>query len=170
MPKRPESHEYAPYFSTYIDVVPNEDYSPFLRNQLTAITALFTGLTEDQGEGRYAPGKWSLKEVLGHMTDTERVMSYRMMRIARGDTTILPGFDQDVLIENGNFEQFSLQTLLADFAAVRQATFSLLATIPESAWLRSGNVSGRDVTARSLAYIIAGHAQHHLNIIQDKYL
>jgi hypothetical protein len=170
MPLRPDKQEYASYFSTYIDLVPDEGYDQFLRDQLTELTALFAQVSEEQGEGRYAPGKWSLKEVLGHMADTERVMSYRMMRIARGDSTKLPGFDQDVLIENGHFGEFSLQALLEDFVAVRHATFTLLATIAETAWLRSGNVSDKDVTVRSLAYIIAGHTQHHLNIIRHKYL
>ncbi|MBD0380777.1 DinB family protein [Paenibacillus sedimenti] len=170
MLQRPDRNEYAPYFSTYIDAVPDEDYDQFLRNQLDEVKDLFSQLSEEKGEGRYAPGKWSLKEVLGHMTDTERVMSYRMMRIARGDFTKLPGFDQDILIANGSFSEFTLKALLEDFVAVRKATFTLLGTIPDSAWERTGNVSERDVTARSLAYIIAGHAQHHLNVIQQRYL
>ncbi|MFD0695064.1 DinB family protein [Paenibacillus sp. GCM10027628] len=170
MLQKPESHEYISYFSTYIDTVPEGDYDQFLHNQLHVITSLFTQLSEEQGEHRYAAGKWSLKEVLGHMTDTERVMSYRMLRIARGDTTNLPGFDQDLFMANGSFSELTLASLLADFIAVRQATFTLLTTISEAAWLRKGSTSNHEITARSLAYIIAGHAQHHLNVIQQRYL
>jgi len=170
MLQRPESHEYAPFFADYISTVPNEEIFTFLQRQGEEIAALFAQVTEEQSSHRYAEGKWSLKEVLGHITDTERVMSYRLMRIARGDTTPLPGFDQDVLIENGSLSEFKLTTLLAEFQAVRQASICLLYTIPASAWLRTGNVSGRDVTARSLAYIIAGHSQHHLHIVKERYI
>ena len=95
----------------------------FLHSQLDAVVALFSQISDEQGVYRYAPGKWSLKEVLGHMTDTERIMSYRMLRIARGDTTNLPGFDQDLFITNTSFDELSMEDLLNDFQAVRQATF-----------------------------------------------
>lgn len=169
MLKRPESNEYAPHFETYISKVPNGDYEAFLRNQLEQISSHFSQLTDEQGLARYAPGKWSLKEVLGHMTDTERIMSYRMLRIARGDTTPLPGFDEVTFVENGSFDQVSLTDLIADFQAVRQATFTLLTTIDESAWPRAGSASTFDITARALAYVLAGHAEHHLSVIRERY-
>ncbi|MDD9267469.1 DinB family protein [Paenibacillus sp. GCM10023248] len=170
MLKRPEASEYNSYYEMYISKVPDGDYETFLRRQLEEITGFFSGLTEEQGLARYAPGKWSLKELLGHMTDTERVMSYRMLRVARGDTTKLPGFDQDIFIENGSFDHVPLADLIADFQAVRQATFTLLTTIGVSAWPRVGNASTYDITARALAYVIAGHAEHHLGIARERYV
>lgn len=170
MLKRPEKEEYAPYYETYINKVPDGDYVSFLQSQLEEITALYTKFDEEKGLHRYAPGKWSLKEVLGHITDTERVMSYRMLRIARGDTTKLPGFDQDVFIANTSFDEVSIEDLLHDFQAVRQSTFTLLQTIADSAWSRAGNASTYDITARALAYVIAGHAQHHISVVQERYV
>lgn len=170
MLKRPGKDEYAPYYETYISKVPDEDYEVFLKRQLDEIQAVFGNFNDEKGLYRYAEGKWSLKEVLGHITDTERVMSYRMLRIARGDSTVLPGFDQDVFIANTSFDEVSIEVLLQDFKAVRQATLTLLQTIADSAWLREGNVSTFDITARGLAYVIAGHAEHHVSIVQERYL
>lgn len=168
MLKRPEKEEYAQYYEAYVSKVPDGDYAAFLQSQLEEITALFAKFDDEKGLYRYAPGKWSLKEVLGHITDTERVMSYRMLRIARGDTTQLPGFDQDVFIANTSFDEMPIADLLQDFQAVRQSTFTLLKTITDSAWTRLGNASTYDITARALAYVIAGHAQHHLAVVQER--
>lgn len=170
MLQRPSSEEYSPYLAGYISQVPEGDYATFLRSQLDVVVTLVSQISDEQGVSRYAPGKWSLKEVLGHMTDTERIMSYRMLRIARGDTTNLPGFDQDLFITNTSFDELSIEDLLNDFQAVRQATLSLLKTISESAWSRKGNASNHVISARALAYVIAGHANHHLGVIQDKYV
>lgn len=170
MLKRPGKDEYAPYYETYISKVPDEDYEVFLKSQLDEILALFGNFDDEKGLYRYASGKWSLKEVLGHITDTERVMSYRMLRIARGDSTVLPGFDQDVFIANTSFDEVSIEVLLHDFKAVRKATLTLLQTIADSAWSRQGNVSTFDITARGLAYVIAGHAEHHVSVVQERYL
>ncbi|SFE33705.1 DinB superfamily protein [Paenibacillus algorifonticola] len=164
MLQRPEQNEYDPYFSTYIDVVPDGDILPFLQQQWKQVNFLFGKLSEEQGEQSYAPGKWKMKEVLGHISDSERVMSYWMLSVARGDTMKLPGYDQDIFVNNGSFDECTLAELLADLQAVRQATFSLLTTIAEPAWLRVGNVVNKVVTARSLLYIIAGHTEHHLKV------
>jgi hypothetical protein len=170
MLKRPDREEYSPYFEQYISQVPEGDYISFLHRQLDAIVALFSQVSDEQGLSRYAPGKWSLKEVLGHMTDTERVMSYRLLRIARGDTTNLPGFDQDLFISNASFDEVPIEDLLHDFQIVRQATFSLLKTISEAAWVRKGNANNYEISARAIAYVIAGHAQHHFGVIQERYV
>ncbi|NQX65070.1 DinB family protein [Paenibacillus alba] len=170
MLQRPDQEEYNSYFETYISQVPEGDYHSFLQNQLDTIIALFAEMSEEKALLRYAPDKWSLKELLIHITDTERIMSYRMLRIARGDTTSLPGFDQDIFIANTNFDVLSIRDLLQDFQAVRQATFTLLTTIAESAWERRGVSSDHPISARALAYIIAGHAQHHLNVVHTRYL
>ncbi|MCY9695501.1 DinB family protein [Paenibacillus alginolyticus] len=169
MLQRPDSEEYSPYFTGYINQVPEGDYLSILHIQLDAIVDLFSPINNEQGLYRYEPGKWSLKEVLGHITDTERIMSYRMLRIARGDTTNLPGFDQDLYITNTSFDELSMEDLLNDFKAVRQATFTLLKTISEAAWLRKGIANNNEISARALAFVIAGHAQHHLGVIQQKY-
>ncbi|UKS30770.1 DinB family protein [Paenibacillus sp. HWE-109] len=170
MLKRPNHEEYSPYFEGYISQVPEGDYQAFLQSQLDEIVAIYAQMTDEQALLRYAPGKWSLKELLGHITDTERVMSYRMLRIARGDTTNLPGFDQDVFIANAAFDDIAVADLLRDFQAVRQATFTLLTTIQEAAWPRLGVSNSSAMSARALAYIVAGHAQHHLNVIQARYI
>jgi hypothetical protein len=167
MLQRPEQNEYDPYFSIYIDYIPDGDILQFLQQQRNQINALFGKLSEEQGELRYAPGKWNFKEVLGHISDSERVMSYWMLSVARGDTTKLPGYDQDIFVNNGSFGDCTLAELITDFQAIRQSTFSLLTTIEETAWLRAGIVVNKDVTARTLLYIIAGHTEHHLNIIKN---
>ncbi|KQX46512.1 MULTISPECIES: DinB family protein [unclassified Paenibacillus] len=169
MLQRPGSEEYSPFFTGYISQVPEGDYLSFLHSQVDAVIALFSPINDEQGLYRYEPGKWSLKEVLGHMTDTERILSYRMLRIARGDTTNLPGFDQDLFVTHTSFDELSMEDLLNDFQAVRHATFTLLKTITEAAWSRKGIANNNEISARALAYVIAGHAQHHLSVVQQKY-
>lgn len=167
---RPNAEEFAPYFTPYIAKVPDGDVVAFLRQQAQDVETLVASISEEQGLLLYAPGKWSIKEVLWHITDTERIMTYRLLRIARGDTTSLPGFDQDIFIEHASFDPIPLAAWLQEWQTVRAATFSLLPSIAESHWLREGNASERAVTARALAYIIAGHAQHHIDIVKDRYL
>lgn len=161
---RPEAHEYDPYFSIYINLVP-DDVILFLHRQLEEITT-FANLAEEQGHQRYAPGKWNVKKVLGHISDSERVMSYWLLSVARGDVTKLPGYNQNIFASSGSFNDLTIAELAADFQASRGATFSLLTTINNAAWLRSGSVVHKEVTARALLYIIAGHTQHHLNMIR----
>ncbi|UJF31297.1 DinB family protein [Paenibacillus hexagrammi] len=171
MLNRPDSTEYYPYVSGYIHLVPDGDYISYLAKQLEELNALFAEVSEEQGSYAYAPGKWSIKEIIGHITDTERVMSYRLLRIARGDSDIsLPGFDQDSFIQSAAFSELTLETLLADFRAVRKATLTLLTTITDQAWLRKGLVNDNEISARAIAYTLAGHAQHHMNVLRDKYL
>ncbi|AJY75406.1 DinB family protein [Paenibacillus beijingensis] len=170
MLKRPSSEEYNPYFTGYISLVPEGNVTEHIASQLQVTTDLLSSLTDNEAVYRYAPEKWSLKEVIGHVTDTERVMSYRLLRISRGDTTPLPGFDQDELMKGAQYHEWSVSDLLQDYAAVRRATLTLLRGIPEEAWLRTGTVSDRNCSARALAYIIAGHELHHLNVIREKYL
>ena len=131
---------------------------------------LLSGRTEADGEIRYAPEKWSLKEVLGHVNDTERIMSYRALRIARNDATPIEGFEQDDYVGNGPFGQRPLSDLIEDYIAVRRATVSLFRNLDEAAWTRRGVANKNEVTVRALAYIIAGHELHHRRIIEEKYL
>jgi uncharacterized damage-inducible protein DinB len=170
MLRKPSEDEYASFYTGYIGLVPEGEYASLLNNQEQALLTLFSGLSEEKALFRYAEGKWSLKEVLAHITDTERIMCYRMLRISRGDKTDLPGFDQDIFIDNNSFDEVALTDLIQDFQSVRQATLSLLPTITESAWTRVGTANTFEITARALAYVIVGHTQHHLNIVEQKYL
>lgn len=170
MANRPSFEEYNEYFGRYIELVPEGNIVEILEHQLRETDQLFSSLTAEQADYRYAEGKWSLKEVLGHIADNERIMSYRLLRIARGDQTPLPGYDQDILMSGAPFETVTLQDLLAEYTYVRRATIALLRGLPDEALTRSGNVAGRESSARAWAYILAGHELHHMNVIRDKYL
>lgn len=170
MIQHPEANEYNPYCEKYISLVPNKDILGFLKEQHEELQTLLRDLSNEQSLFRYAPGKWSLKEVIGHMTDTERIMSYRLLAISRGETCPLPSFDQDLYVKGANFDQITISDLLADFALVRQCTCSLLSRLTDDALAKSGTVSDYPTTARAIAYIIAGHELHHLSIIKERYL
>ena len=126
--------------------------------------------TEADGDLHYAPDKWSLKEVLGHLNDTERIMSYRALRIARSDQTPIEGFEQDDYVRNAHFASRPLEDLIEDYIAVRRATVSLFRNLDEEAWTRRGTANNNEVTVRALSYIIAGHELHHRRILEEKYL
>jgi hypothetical protein len=165
---RPEAGEYAPYYDKYVALVPDGDILAALEMQSPETVALLTSHKAD-GDFRYAPGKWSVKESLGHVIDAERVFSYRALRISRNDKTPLPGFEQDDYVKYGPFSQCSLAALLEEFTSVRQATLSLFRALDEAAWMRRGVASDKEVTVRALAYMIAGHELHHRQIFQQKY-
>src|SRR6266849_4153908 len=167
---RPQSGEYAPYYERYISLVPGSDVLAAFDDQRRQMLLLLSGRTEGDGDLRYAPDKWSLKEVLGHVNDTERIMSYRALRIARGDTTPIEGFEQDDYVRNGPFARRPLSDLIEDYIAVRRATVSLFRNLDGPAWTRRSTAAGNEVTVRALAYIIAGHELHHRRIIEEKYL
>jgi hypothetical protein len=167
---RPEATEYAPDYGKYIDLVPEGDLIATLIQQINDTLALLRGLSEAQAETRYEPGKWSIKEVLGHLIDSERVMSYRALRIARADETPLPGFEQDDYVRAANFDARTLANLLEEYMAVRAATVALFRNLEAAAIARRGTANNVPVTVRALAYIIAGHERHHVNVLQTKYL
>jgi len=166
---RPEPGEYNAYYEKYIALVPGNDVLRFLEDQATLYLRLFAGRGERDGEFRYAPGKWTVKEALGHVSDTERIFAYRALRIARGDKTPLAGFEQDDYVRNGGFAARRLADLADEFAHVRRATVALFRSFDEAAWLRRGTASENEVTVRALAYITAGHAQHHANLFNEQY-
>ncbi|RCX22982.1 DinB family protein [Fontibacillus phaseoli] len=170
MLKKPQAGEYATHFETYIQKVPEGNLSSLLEKQVDEIIQLLGNLSEEDGAYRYAEGKWSLKEVLGHISDTERVMSYRLLRIARGDTTPLPGFEENLFVGHAKADRLTVNELLQDFAAVRIATLSLIRQLDDDAWERTGTCSEHPCSALALAYIIAGHAIHHVAILQERYL
>jgi hypothetical protein len=166
---RPQPGEYAPYYEKYISLVHDEDILATLDLQRRQMMLLLSGRDEADGDFRYAPDKWTAKEVLGHICDTERVFAYRALRVARADTTPIEGFEQDDYVRNGPFAHQPLTELVEDFIAVRRATLSLLRNLDEAAWTRRGIANKNDVSVRAIAYIIAGHELHHRRLLEEKY-
>jgi DinB superfamily len=166
---RPEPGEYAPYYDRYISLVAGSDILGTLDSQRRQSMLLLSGRDESDGDFRYAPDKWSTKEVLGHVCDTERIMSYRALRIARGDRTPIEGFEQDDYVRNAPFRQRPLAELIEDYIAVRRATLTLLRNLDDAAWARRGIANKNEVSVRALAYLIAGHELHHRRVLEEKY-
>ena len=166
---RPEPGEYASYYERYIALVPGSDILAALDAQRRQTLLLLSGRDEMDGDFRYAPDKWSAKQVLGHVCDTERVFAYRALRIGRGDQTPMEGFEQDDYVRNGPFAVVALAEIVEDYIAVRRATLTLLRNLEEPAWTRRGVANKNEVTVRALAYIIAGHELHHRRILEEKY-
>ena len=167
---RPEAGEYAPYYEKYISLVPAGDVVETLSGQLDDTLALLRGLSEAQAAARYAPDKWSVKEVVGHVLDTERIFGHRAFRFARNDETPLPGFEQDDYVRAANFDKRPMADLADEFEHVRRANLALLRALDEDAWLRRGAANNNEVSVRGLAYIMAGHVMHHVQIIRTRYL
>jgi hypothetical protein len=168
---RPEPGEYAAYASADIASVPGDDAIEALAQLQERTTALFRALAEPADRGfTYAPGKWPLKSVLGHLIDDERIFVYRLLCVARGEEGELPGFDEKLYALNGEFERRSLESLLAEYTAVRAATLALLRELPSAAWHRRGRVNAYECSARGLAFHIAGHELHHHRIVRERYL
>ncbi|HEY6224204.1 MAG TPA: DinB family protein [Gemmatimonadales bacterium] len=167
---RPGADEYAPYYGTYIGKVPDGDLRAMLASQLAETLELIRSIPESRGGYRYAPDKWSIREVLGHLADSERIFSYRALRIGRGDTTPLPGYEQDDYVPVGRFDARTLRDLADELVAIRQATIHLFAHLDDAALERRGTASGKPVSVRALAYIIAGHERHHVEILKSRYL
>ncbi len=159
---RPQPQEYAPYAAGYVALVPGDDVLAALTNQLPETVALLSARSEADGDLRYAPGKWSVKEVVGHVCDAERVFAYRALRISRNDPTPLAGFEQDDYVRDGPFAHCRLSDLVEEFTHIRRASLSLFRSLDETAWLRRGVANQDVVSVRALAYIIAG--------LQEKYL
>ncbi|SFF35144.1 DinB superfamily protein [Paenibacillus catalpae] len=168
--ERPQAGEYNEFFSRYISLVPEGNLITLLEEQQAEANRIFPAVSADQAEFRYAVGKWSLKEVLGHVTDTERIISYRLLRIARGDSTPLPGFDQDAYMEGEPFRDLTISDLLDNYNAVRQATILLLKQLPAEAYTRTGIANQSPLSVRAIACILYGHERNHLTIIQERYL
>lgn len=166
---RPEADEYIPYFGKYIQLVPEGDLVELLRTQQTAICVELSKLDEARALHRYAPGKWSVKEVIGHLTDAERVFSYRALSFARGDEAPLPGFEETEWVPAARFDRRPLSALLAEWTAVRGATVALFTTFDETEWSRRGTANGNAMSVRALAFCIAGHELHHMAILRDRY-
>jgi hypothetical protein len=168
--QRPAVDEYAAYYGTYVDQVIGNDVVSALRAQIGETAATLRGVSDSDSLKRYAEGKWSLREVVGHMVDTERVFAYRALRIARGDQTPLPGFDQDPYIVAAGFDRRDWNGLIDEFEVVRRSTVMLLDGLDAEAFARRGTASNNPVTVRALAFVIAGHELHHMKIVRERYL
>jgi len=166
---RPEPGEYAPFDDRYIALVTGADILGTPEAQRRQMLLLLSGRDEADGNFRYAPDKWSAKEVLGHVCDGERIFAYRALRISRGDRTPMEGFEQDDYVRNGPFAQLPIAELIEDYIAVRRATLTLFRNIDEAAWTRRGIANNNEVSVRGLAYIVAGHELHHRRILEQKY-
>ena len=169
MTARPAPGDYAPYAEKYVVLVTGDDILNSLQSQLKQTLTLFSGRSERDGNFRYAQGKWSVKEVLGHVADTERIFAYRALRIARGDQTPLSGFEQDDYVRGARFQDRRLQDLVDEYEDVRQATLSLFRSLDAEAWPRRGVASNNAVTVLALAYLIAGHELHHRQVLNELY-
>jgi uncharacterized damage-inducible protein DinB len=167
---RPTIGEYPPVFESYLSRVPAGDVFPHLARQLEETLALVSGLSDVQAEFRYAAGKWSIKEILGHLMDTERIFVYRALCFARNEAAPLPGFDENAYVEASNFDARSLSSLIEEFRATRAATVAFFAGLPADVLSRRGTANGREYDVKSAAAIIVGHERHHRAVLAERYL
>ncbi len=166
---RPQAHEAAPYYFTYIDQVPGEDPLALIESQLEDALAFFGGISEERSLYRYAPDKWSFRQALNHITDTERAFVFRALWFARGFDTPLPSYDQNIAAAGAEADRIAWAAHVAEFRAVRLATVAFFRNMPPEAWQRTGIASGNPFTVRALGYLAAGHLAHHLKILRERY-
>ena len=167
---RPREGEYDPGAAGYIAACPSiQDAAAELLSQRDALIERFSNIPEPRAGFSYAPGKWTVREVLGHLSDAERIFTSRLLRIGRGDATPLPGFDENTYVPAGVFESRALADVLAEWTAVRNATVALVKGMPAEAWTRRGTANGKTVTAGALVYVIVGHTAHHLRVLNERY-
>jgi len=168
MISRPADNEYTPFYAAYISKVPDGDLLNFMELQPDEFNGLINELTDERAIEPLALGKWSVKQVLGHVCDAERIMGYRALRFARADKTEIEGFEQDDYVVAANSNARSTSELLAELKSVRGATLSLLESLTTAESERSGTANGKSISVRALAYVIAGHAQHHLELLRKQ--
>jgi hypothetical protein len=167
---RPQTGEFASDYQRYIDLATEDDVVAALDAQSHETAKLLGGISEQQAAYRYEPDKWSVKQIVGHMIDGERIFAYRALCIARGDTTPLPGFEQDPYVANAASDDRPIADLAEEFATVRKANVMMLRALPEEAWSRVGTASDNSITVRALAFGILGHERHHVRILRERYL
>ncbi len=170
MKGRPQANEAAPYYFTYIDRITDEDILPRLQSQLDDTLRLLRGISEENSLHRYAPDKWSVRQVVNHIGDTERAFLFRALWFARGFEASLPSFDQNIAVPAGRADEFPWAAHVDEFCAIRAATLPFFRNLPAEAWMRTGVASDNRFTVRALAYIIAGHVDHHVAILRERYL
>jgi len=167
---RPESNEFDPYYNTYVSLIEDENVLPVLEAQPAELKAIFSEMPDARGKYAYAEDKWTIKELLSHMIDGERIFAYRILRISRGDETPIEGFEQDGYIENSNANNRPFSDLLDEFEFQRRSNMFLFRNLSDDDARRMGTANEKTISARALAYIMAGHVRHHINILQDRYL
>lgn len=167
---KPDVSEHTAYMKRYIDLVPQEHICTALEESMQASLALFSGLRPEQWNHRYAEGKWSCKDILGHMIDCERVFAYRAMCFARGERQPLPGFEENDYVENGGFALRSAESLLEEYHLTRRSSLAFFNGLEAGALLRTGIANGNNCSVRALGYVMAGHDLHHLQVIRERYL
>ncbi len=167
--KRPKADEYAAFYQKYIDTV-SDNVIAELEHQANSFTTFLKGITQDKASYAYAEGKWTIKELVGHVIDTERIMAYRMLTIGRNDKTSLPGFEENDYVINSHFADRTLESLAEEFAALRKANMYLVKSFNEEEISRTGSANGSPVSVLALIYILAGHLNHHRKIIEERYL
>jgi hypothetical protein len=165
---RPDTSEYADYYGRYVALATEDEILPVLRAQLVHEFAPLKAVPEAEFSRRHPPYTWSIKQVIGHLVDAERIFGYRALRFARGDTSPLPGFDENPYVEHGEFDRRSPADLLDEFEIVRHSHLFLFASLTADAWNRRGIASGNEVSVRALAYIMVGHVRHHLAIVRKR--
>ena len=167
---KPRTGDYAQYYDRYINLLPDEDILKILEDQMNSSEKFLKSISEDKGSYSYAEGKWTVKEVIGHVIDVERVMAYRALSFSRGEKQSLPGFEQDDYIANGNYNERNIDDLANEFKAVRNANLFMFKNYSEEMLKQSGIASDNNVTVLALIYIIAGHEKHHMTILKERYL
>jgi uncharacterized damage-inducible protein DinB len=167
---RPQTTETAPYYFRYIDLISDEEIVPVIQSQMGETLQFLQGISEEKSLHRYEPGKWTVREVLNHVNDSERIFLSRAVWFARGFQDPLPSYDQEVAVEAARANNTPWTELVEEFRTVRLGTTSFFKNLPEDAWTRTGVASGNPFTVRSLAYIIAGHLVHHRRVLQERYL
>src|ERR1044071_6257281 len=167
---RPTETEYAPYYQSYIDHVSESDILPVLRSQMDELDVLLERVEPQQETFLYAEGKWSIREIVGHLIDGERVFGYRGFCIARGEKQNLPGFDQNDYMLTAPYKQIELEDLLSELRLVRLSNIAMFRSLDEEAWSRAGMANNNEVTVRALAFIMGGHLRHHMNVLRERYL
>lgn len=168
--QRPEKNEYYHYYETYVSLVNETDIVTAFENQLNELNELFSGISEEKSAFAYAEGKWTIKELVGHLIDGERMFGYRALRISRGDETPIEGFEQNIYTENAPFNDYKFSDLAREFELVRKSNVLFFKHLKETDWTRMGTASSNPVSVRALAYIMVGHIRHHANILRDRYL
>jgi hypothetical protein len=166
---QPLETEYAPYYRGYVGHVTEEEILPVLRSQMDALDVLLGRVTPERETYRYAEGKWSIREIIGHLIDAERVFGYRAFCIARGETQNLPGFDQNEYMLSAPYDRIDLEDLLSEFRLVRHSNIAMLRNLNDEAWMRIGTANESPVSVRALAFIMAGHLRHHMGVLRERY-
>ena len=165
---RPRTNEYAPYFERYIALVPEDDILGTMETQLADALAFLRSIPEDQSAVRHPPYTWTIKEVIGHLIDCERIFAYRALRFARGDATPLTGFEENDYVREAEFDRLPLRALIGEFEAARRSHMWLFRNLSEAAWLKRGEANSNTISVRAVAYIMVGHVRHHLAIVRKR--